>query len=486
MVATNLKEDAAQDQIVVADYLFLEKLKLLAGEVLVQMLNTSNCISTYYFAERYQCEDLLSNTSKFICANFTSIYATNRENVLNMSSREVEMLISSDELDVSAEEDVFKIILAWIEHDRSGRKIFYAELFRHVRLVYVSRDFLRHDIVTNELVKDNNNCLTLVKDAINLLDCKNFESLSVPPRKSLEIPVVVVNVGKDVLCYILRENIWCKLGEIPTESIMQHDFVPCDGQLHGTARYMSNNPLYSFKQQVTYNPYSNSCTELPAWEEGRYLRKTFVSNGDEMYALLSEPCVENHLRMWHVRCSSDQTCRSRKHTSFLTKYKPETNSWEDVASFDHLNMRDDFCIVANENSIYFIGGRECGKCTILTDVDRFELSRKQWDKAANTQMATCRARGAAVKERIYITGPSGPPRGCPFSYDFEVYDETTNEWQIITGVRDGLGYSIVHILPVDGELYLVDIKWIFQGKSEGDLERIRIERYCPEENKWET
>ena len=68
-----LGEDDAQDIIVVADYLFLEQLKLLAARVLVQMLNISNCISTYYFAERYQCEDLLSNTSKFIRVNFTSI-----------------------------------------------------------------------------------------------------------------------------------------------------------------------------------------------------------------------------------------------------------------------------------------------------------------------------------------------------------------------------------------------------------------------------
>ena len=123
------------------------------------------------------------------------------------------MWISSDEIDVSAEEDVFKIILAWIDHDRSVRKIFFAELFRHVRLIYVSRDFLRHDVVTNELVKDNNSCLTLVNAAINLLDSKNFESLSVPPRKSLETSVVVVNAGNNVLCYALRENSWCKLGE---------------------------------------------------------------------------------------------------------------------------------------------------------------------------------------------------------------------------------------------------------------------------------
>ena len=483
-----LAEDTARELIVVADYLFLEKVKLLAGGVLVQALDTSNCISTYYFAAKYQCQDLLSNTSKFISANFTSIYAADHENVLNMSSREVEMWISSDEIDVSAEEDVFKFILAWIDYDRSERKIFFAELFRHVRLVYVSRDFLRHDIAKNKLVKGNNSCLTLVKDAINLLDTKNFESLSVPPRKSLETPVVVVNVGKNILCYNLRENSWCKLGEIPpayTTITRSGNFVPCDGQLYRTVQSVQELLPLSLRQ-VTYNPYSNSWTELPAWEEGRYLRKTFVSNGDEIYALLSEPCVENHLRIWHLRCSSDQTCRSRKHTSFLTKYKPETNSWEDVTSFDHLNLRDDFCIVANENFIYFIGGRECGKCAILTDVDRFELSRKQWVKAADTQMATCRARGAAVTERIYITGPSGPPRGCPFSYDFEVYDETTNEWQIITGVRDGLGYSYVDFLAVDAELYLVEMRPCVPGIATDTPKQIRMERYYPEENKWQT
>ena len=224
-------EDDALDLIVMADYLFLEKLKLLAGGVLVQTLNTSNCISSYCFAERYQCEILLFITRKFFLAHFAYIYAANRKDVLNMSSKEVEMWISSDEIDVGVEEVAFKIILAWIDHDRGGRKIFFPELFRHVRLVYVSRDFLRHDIATNEHVKDDNSCLTLVKDAINLLDCKNFESLSVPPRKSLETSAVMVNVGTNVLCYICRENSWCKLGEIPSFVRSPH-FVPCDGHFY--------------------------------------------------------------------------------------------------------------------------------------------------------------------------------------------------------------------------------------------------------------
>ena len=163
-------EDNARDMIVVADYLFLDKLKRFAGWVLKQTLETSNCISIYYFAERYQCQDLLSNTRKFILANFKSLYAENLDDILNMSSREVEMWISSYEINVSAEEDKFEIILAWIDHDRSRRKKYFVELFRRVRLACVSRDFLFSNILTNELVNDNiNSCLTLVKEAMGLL-----------------------------------------------------------------------------------------------------------------------------------------------------------------------------------------------------------------------------------------------------------------------------------------------------------------------------
>ena len=49
------------------------------------MLNLSNCISTYYFAERYQWEALFSNTRKFFFLQILPIfyvYATNREAVL--------------------------------------------------------------------------------------------------------------------------------------------------------------------------------------------------------------------------------------------------------------------------------------------------------------------------------------------------------------------------------------------------------------------
>ena len=466
-----LAEDNARDIIVVADYLFLDKLKLIAAGVLVQTLNTSNCISTYYFADRYQCEDLISKTRKVLVAHFTSIYAANREDVLNMSSREVEMCISSDGIDVSAEEDVFKIILAWIDHDRSLRKTFFADLFRRVRLVYVSRDFLRQDIVKNELVQENNRCQKLVKDAINLIDSQNCSSLSVPPRKSLETPVLVMNVAKNILCYFPRENSWCKLGEIPDEFYTYGKCVPFGGKLYRTVQKSSYYRPQSLKQ-VTYDAYLNRVTELPSLEEPeRYLRTIFVGNGDEMYALMSEPCVMDHLENWRIRngrrtsrrvarmtdfefsgTETKRNCGIRKHISFLARYKPETDTWEDVTSFDHLDQREDFCIVTKDNFVYFIGGIEWpgDECRFLSDVDRYDLRKDQWTKVASIQRARKWAHGAAANNKIYIAGGVFQGNWLPESCQCEVYDETTNEWQFIKSFFIG---RLGTLLVVHGTLY---------------------------------
>ncbi|XP_020629375.1 kelch-like protein 2 [Orbicella faveolata] len=131
-----LAEDNARDLVVSADYFILPNLKPLAEGALGEMLNTSNCISAYYFPQTYQCEELLVKTEKYIIANFTSVYETNREEVLNMSNKEMEKWLSGDAINVSSEEDVFKIILAWINRDRNKRQQYFAELFRHVRLAF--------------------------------------------------------------------------------------------------------------------------------------------------------------------------------------------------------------------------------------------------------------------------------------------------------------------------------------------------------------
>lgn len=265
-----------------------------------------------------------------------------------MSSKEVQMWISSDEINVSAEEDLFKIILAWIDHDKSNRED--AELFRQVRLAYVSRDFLSSDIVTNDFVKDNEGCLDLVTAAMNLIESKNYCNLF--PRKSLARPVMVTFssfTGQDIRCYFPREDRWESLGKMPFYFGDSY-LASCPGKIYGIQIASPFHPESWHTMQscgcrmVSNNPYLDKWMSLPFKEE-RDLKQIFVGNEDEMYVLVSKPCADCYrchrlskrgVLNSYLHERQILVCIGEKHVSYITKYTPESNSWEDITSFDHL------------------------------------------------------------------------------------------------------------------------------------------------------
>ena len=485
-----LAEDIARDLIIMADYLFIRNLKTLAEEVLLQRLNFSNCFSNYYFSERYQCNILFSKTKEFIIANFSALYAANREEILNMSSNEIKIFISSDEISVRAEEDVFNIILSWIDHDKGKRKKYFAELFRQVRLVYVSRDFLVSDIVTNDFVKNDEDCLYLVEDAMKLIESKGFDNLHVTPRKSLETSIIVVygyEAGPNILCYIPHEDKWCCLGECLSLSSplypWQSEFVACRGKLYGVLESPPSHPEArnepeSFERQlISYNPYSNSWKRLP-YKEDRFLQQIFVANENEMYALVSETCKYHGLCRRSVNTES-AVCSKEKHVSFIMRYKPESNSWQEVSSFDHLGFRHHFHVVAKGNVIYLIGGVECGygvPRVISSCVNRYDLAKDQWSKMADIPEAgTCRW-GTALNDKI-VVGTTKQKDLLWQTYRCSVYEETTDEWWFLPSPNGRLE----KLLAVDGRLYAVSNVMRIAESISIDT---RIECYDPDKNEW--
>ena len=499
-----LTEKNARDLILSGDYLFLQNLKTLAEGVLIDELNVFNCFSNYYFSEKYQCacEELFSKTRKFILANFRAVYSVNRTEVLNMSSSEIEMLISSDEINVSAEEEVFNIILSWIDHDKIKRKKYFAELFRHVRLVYVSRDFLCSDVVTNDLVTDNEGCFCRVKGAMKLCESRDFSNihryiypynLFAKPRSSLETSIIVIKKKEDILCYFPHEDKWCRLGtssDIPSSHAFTHifGFVSCRGKLNSVMESSDSRPAtwntpWSFQRQLArYDPFSDKWMLLPyTGKKYRHLEQIFVTKQDELYALVSQPCMDGGLS----KVTSQLIGRwgKFKFVYFITKYKHESNSWEDISSFDHQG-RYDFCIVSTDNFIYFIGGEEWvngARRKARTDVDRYDLRKNQWSKVADIHegRGTC-GWGAVVDEKIFIVHFGQIDTNFLSqmflwqTFQCQVYDETTNEWQVIASPKCGVLERFKNLLGVDGKLYTV-----IQNKED-----IKVECYDPVQDKW--
>ena len=71
--SVEVTQENSKDLIAAANYLLIPGLKKLSGRFLERQITKSNCISTFYFAEMYQCDELITNTRKFIHANFASV-----------------------------------------------------------------------------------------------------------------------------------------------------------------------------------------------------------------------------------------------------------------------------------------------------------------------------------------------------------------------------------------------------------------------------
>ena len=76
-------------------------------KIFLKSLALCNFVSLYFFALKYRCEELQKAAKDFILANFVAVAET--ESFLDMSSKQVEEWISSDEIIVEGEEDVFQV-----------------------------------------------------------------------------------------------------------------------------------------------------------------------------------------------------------------------------------------------------------------------------------------------------------------------------------------------------------------------------------------
>ena len=344
---------------------------------------------------------------------------------LNLEAKEVEKWISSDEISVAVEADVFKIILKWIEQDKSERKASFEQLLHHVRLPSLSRDFLI-DVVTNELVRENPNCLKLILDAVKLTGFSCEEDLPQSPRKGLETRAIVACGGKYTFCYLPEKKDWKRLADGLTE------------RNHSTKIISYREQLYvfpSFSKAERYDPAFNSWSSLDL--STAQSAKVAVVRG-EIYAI-------------------DVNTLSKKST--IERYDFERCSWQPVLS-SHEGCREDSCVVAAGNHLYVCGGRI--NDDYVTIAERFDTVESKWEEIANTQQERVGSFGVATEGKIFWAGGRQHGRGLEECLQTcEMYNISTNEWQFIGSLNFSRQFGSMVWLGVFVECYdPTEGKWI--------------------------
>ena len=320
-----INETNATDLIIAAEYLLIEGLKTKSGRFLEQQITSSNCISTFRFAEKYRCEELVANSTKFILDNFASVAES--DEFLNQKAEEVEKWISNDEIRLAAEEDVLRIVLNWIKHDKSERKSKFKMLFEQVRLVLLSRDSLL-TVVTHELVREDPDCLTKVLDAIDVVRTASEDTKNESPRKRLETHAVVVGGGRHFFCYLPEKDAWKSLSYLAE----QQNKISLN-----TTMINFHDQLYTFQgcQFQKYDPVFNIWTTLDM---------------DSSYSIKYVGVCRGQIYAIHIDNSE-----TTGNTSTVKNFNVESYSWQTVHS-SNLGCRCSSCIVAAGNCLYVLGG----------------------------------------------------------------------------------------------------------------------------------
>ena len=436
----------AFDLLKIADFLVIPSLKEVSSKVIIQTLSSSNCLMVYYLAVNYRCIELQEKARDFIHANFTRV--VEHEDFLNLTVSEVEEWISSDEIKVRGEEDVFQAILKWAEQNGDGEREKFFELFRHVRLIYLSRNYVLNEIFPHPLVTNDKACTAFVLDAVKDVSSGSEECFfAQAPRNCLKTTedCLVVSADTKTLCYVPYENKWYQMADKAKSSF--HSASAYHGKV-----YINNKPGadYAIEQ---FDPAVNSWAPLMSYSgEMSHFSAAVVYFQGSLYVIGGQKRGEV------ANC--------------VHKYNADTNLWQEVAPMNVSRFL--LCAVADKDNIYAVGGKANNQ--ILDVVERFDSKMNSWCRVASMLEKKLLPCVAILNARVFLFGGFTSISPLDVCSRIEMYDPTSNMWTAIQGISAPTYFF--GVTSFKGSVYVIGS----QTQESPDSLSLRI--YDVEKNEW--
>ena len=235
-------QENVEHLVTVSDYFLVSRVKNIACKFLEANLDTSNALYIFTFAEDYNCGSLASASRTFIASNFVEV--TKTESFLMLDVNQLSCLLSSDNIIVNKEEEVFEAVVRWAEFNRCERQQFLSELLRDVRLQTIPIDYLKTNVMEHKLIKNNVCCLHMVREAVKQVGISPTDSVfrNIEARLCLQpqLDVVVTCGGMHASptprhtsltrCYLPSADTWYTLAPMATKRNW-HGLASCAGSV---------------------------------------------------------------------------------------------------------------------------------------------------------------------------------------------------------------------------------------------------------------
>ena len=394
-----ISERNAVDLLAMADYLIIPSLRAKSCQVISQSMSHTNCLLFYYAAMRYQCTELQERTRNFIFANFMSVSTS--QDFLELSRGQVEQWISRDEIKVKSEEEVFQVIVKWMEEREIGEHEEFFQLLHHVRVMYLPRSYVFNVILPHPLVKNSETCTAFLLDVTKeILNGSEEFFFDQPPRNCLkrcEDGLVTYGQHKTFF-YLPSENKWYEMCNLLSPRGFGHSMSSLYGKLYLTGEG---------SEIEQYDPSLNTWASLKSDKGSK--RSTLVSFQGSLFVVGGI-----------VQCG--------QFLDNVYKYSPDTDLWQEVAPMTI--ARAGVCAVADRSSLYVVGGMT-NNGALLNVVEKYDPEKNSWRRVASTNEKKVFSCGVIVNSKVFLFGGVINVRPLLNSTLIEMFDPVSNTWTAI-------------------------------------------------------
>uniref|UniRef100_G1PH73 Kelch-like protein 20 n=1 Tax=Myotis lucifugus TaxID=59463 RepID=G1PH73_MYOLU len=449
-----VEEGNVQTLLPAACLLQLAEIQEACCEFLKRQLDPSNCLGIRAFADTHSCRELLRIADKFTQHNFQEVMES--EEFMLLPANQLIDIISSDELNVRSEEQVFNAVMAWVKYSIQERRPQLPQVLQHVRLPLLSPKFLVGTVGSDPLIKSDEECRDLVDEAKNYLLLPQERPLMqgprTRPRKPIRCGEVLFAVGgwcsgdaiSSVERYDPQTNEWRMVASMSKRRCGVGVSV-LDDLLYAVGGHDGSSYLNSVER---YDPKTNQWSSDVAPTSTCRTSVGVAVLGGFLYAVGGQDGV---------------SC-----LNIVERYDPKENKWTRVASMS--TRRLGVAVAVLGGFLYAVGGSD--GTSPLNTVERYSPQENRWHTIA--PMGTRRKHlGCAVyQDMIYAVGGRDDTTELSSA---ERYNPRTNQWSPVvamTSRRSGVGLAVVN-----GQLMAV-------GGFDGTTYLKTIEVFDPDANTW--
>lgn len=200
-------------------------------KMLGEEINNDNCLMLFKTSRMYNCKYLFDKCRPFIMEGFNGIWKCDEFNTLHIE--DLDSIVRDDELVPVDEEQICEAILMWIKSDKERRKEHAGRLFKNVRFINISPEYLIAELYSQKVLLQDKDCRRYLDEArdFHILQARQHEFCT--PRFHLrdsddyeEVILVLTEFdmqrsgsfyqdGKCLWAFSLQQSRWFTLSPLP-------------------------------------------------------------------------------------------------------------------------------------------------------------------------------------------------------------------------------------------------------------------------------